>query len=298
MPVIRSASALPSSPSSCARTESMPSSSSRDSSSPSQPHSTVRSLCSTWKVRPWSTPWRWPSVISRMCAPLRSALLTTMSKTAIRRSAAESSWMRATGRSSSSVPSKTWRQPSSGTASRGHEVDGVLVGVGFAPELHHPAGRAGRRAARCAARCSSRTPPRRGRRRPRGRRACRPGSPTAASRRRSACRRPERRRDAPRKVAFEAMVMRPVSSSGSTTKSGSSVIRSWRSYDVVEAGQTWPSGSIGLPHSGHSARPAPTTSSVREANARAVPTGIRTTSISAGSTSSGSIDSSSSSTIG
>ena len=36
---------------------------------------------------PWSTPYTWPSGVGMMCPPLRSALLTTASNTAIRRSA-------------------------------------------------------------------------------------------------------------------------------------------------------------------------------------------------------------------
>ena len=69
------------------------------SGSRAQPHSTVRSLCSRWKERPWSTPNRCPSGMARMWPPLRSALLTSTSKTAIRRSAALSSWTSETGRS-------------------------------------------------------------------------------------------------------------------------------------------------------------------------------------------------------
>lgn len=41
-----------------------------------------------------------------------------------------------------------------------------------------------------------------------------------------------------------------------------------------------PLGSIGYPHSGHIGRPAATISRVRLAKARAVPTGMRTSSIS------------------
>ena len=50
-------------------------------------------------VTPWSTPYRWPSGIASTWPPLRSALLTTTSKTAIRRSAAVSSWTSETPRS-------------------------------------------------------------------------------------------------------------------------------------------------------------------------------------------------------
>ena len=54
---------------------------------PAQRQSSVRSLGSTEKQMPWSTPYTCPSGIGMMWPPLRSALLTTASNTAIRRSA-------------------------------------------------------------------------------------------------------------------------------------------------------------------------------------------------------------------
>ena len=53
---------------------------------------------------PWSTPYTWPPGVGMMWPPLRSALFTTASKTAIRRSAGSSRRTNA-GRSTSSSPS-------------------------------------------------------------------------------------------------------------------------------------------------------------------------------------------------
>ena len=63
---------------------------------PAQPHSTVRSLFSTCRHTPWSTPYTRPSTPDRMWPPLRSALLTSTSNTAIRRSWASSACIRTT----------------------------------------------------------------------------------------------------------------------------------------------------------------------------------------------------------
>ena len=66
---------------------------------PAQPHSTVRSFSSSLKVTPWSTPSHDRAVGERRrtCPPLRSALLTTASKTAIRRRSASSACTSVTG---------------------------------------------------------------------------------------------------------------------------------------------------------------------------------------------------------
>ena len=132
----------------------------RSSGSPAQPQSTVRSLGSGWKQTPWSTPYRWPSGISRTCPPLRSALLTSTSKTAIRRSGTESSWTRAIGWSCWSRPSKTW-QVAGRVRPLGDHRDRLLLRVGLAPELHHAAAVRARRAGSSAARRPSRAPRRR-----------------------------------------------------------------------------------------------------------------------------------------
>ena len=134
------------------------------SGSPRHRHSTVRSLSSTAKQTPWSTPVhaavrasgsRWP--------PLRSALLTTRRG---RPSARRSGWSLRAQREAE-VDRSRRRRPTAGTCP----------------------GRTDRRASPSAARGPSRSPPTRRTRRPRGRPACRPGSPTAAAPRRPACRR-------------------------------------------------------------------------------------------------------------
>src|SRR3712207_230604 len=71
---------------------------------PAQRHSRVRSLGSTEKQMPWSTPYTCPSEVGMMCPPLRSALLTTASKTAMRRSPGSSERTKA-ARSTSGSPS-------------------------------------------------------------------------------------------------------------------------------------------------------------------------------------------------
>ena len=129
---------------------------------PAQRHSSVRSFGSTEKQMPWSTPYTWPSGIGMMCPPLRSALFTTASNTAMRRSAG---------------------------SSRAHERGQVDRLVAVDPELHHARAERARRAAPSAARRPSRWPPRRGRPRSRGRPACRRGSPRAAAPPPPACRR-------------------------------------------------------------------------------------------------------------
>ena len=104
-----------------------------------------------------------PVGVGSRCPPLRSALLITASKTAMRRSASTS------------------RRRMNATMST------VVVVVD--PELHHARARAARRGRPSAARCPSRWPPTPRRRRPRARPACRPGSPTAAAPPPPACRR-------------------------------------------------------------------------------------------------------------
>ena len=143
------------------------------------------------RSRPWSTPYRWPSVIASTCPPLRSALFTTTSKTAIRRSGAVSSCTSETGWSRPSRPSKTWRQPV-GHVALADQRDGLLLRVRLLPAAAPCPGRAGpSRSTGLAARRPSRAPRRPGTPPPRGRRACRRGSPTAAAPPRSACRRPD-----------------------------------------------------------------------------------------------------------
>ena len=135
--------------------------------------------------------------------------------------------------------------PSSGHGVGGDEVDGVLLGVDVLPELHHAD--AERAVAEPGARhdVPAEAPRRRGTRRPRGRRGRRRGSPRAASRPRSACRRPPSSPMRPRKVALEAVVMRPVSSS--SPSSGSAVGDRLRRHQRSPGGaQTCPSGSIGV----------------------------------------------------
>ena len=105
-----SCSCSPRSPRSSSPSRSSTSTASSGSGLPAQRHSRVRSFGSTEKQMPWSTPYTWPSGIGMMCPPLRSALFTTASKTAIRRSAGSS------------------RRTNAG------EVD-VVVAVH--PELHH-----------------------------------------------------------------------------------------------------------------------------------------------------------------
>ena len=166
----------------------------RVSCSPSQPHRTVRSFGSVWKVTPWSTPYRCPSGIASTCPPLRSALLTSTSKTAIRRSCGVSSWTRETGvvlpvdavedvapARRAPRPRARCRRPTCSSSGSCHSwtMPGAVRPVAEEGVRHDVPAAAPRR---------RRTPP------PRGRRGCRRGSPTAAARRGSACRRPGRRR--------------------------------------------------------------------------------------------------------
>ena len=160
-------------------------------------------------VTPWSTPYRWPSAISSTWPPLRSALLTSTSKTAIRRSGSVSSWTSDTGRSWPSTPSKTCSQPVGHLALARPGSTASCSGSGSCQQLDHARAVRPVAAARSAARRPSRAPRRRRTPRPRGRRACRRGSPTAAAPPRSACRRRWTPSISPRKVALDAGMIRP-----------------------------------------------------------------------------------------
>ena len=108
--------------------------------------------------------------LGRMWPTLRSALLTTASKTAIDRSAG---------------------------SERCDELPRVDRLVGVDPQLDHALAERARRAGPSAGRSPSRSPRTRCGRPPRGGRACRPGSRRAGARRGSACRRRSRRGPAP-----------------------------------------------------------------------------------------------------
>ncbi|AQZ61131.1 hypothetical protein BKM31_06195 [[Actinomadura] parvosata subsp. kistnae] len=81
-------------------------------------HRTVRSLSSTEKQTPWSTPYTWPVGSGSRWPPLRSALLTTASNTAIRRTTGLrllTSRMRSISRS---VSIHSWHMPGPNGPSR------------------------------------------------------------------------------------------------------------------------------------------------------------------------------------
>src|SRR4029453_10478246 len=82
------------------------------------PHNTVRSFSSALKVTPWSHPYTVPDSVGRMCPPLGSGLFTTVSNTAIRRSAGMSACTSVTGLCRPSYASSTPSQPSA-TSPRG-----------------------------------------------------------------------------------------------------------------------------------------------------------------------------------
>ena len=124
--------------------------------------------------------------------PLRSALLTSTSKTAIRRSAALSSWTSDTS-SAAAVLGVQHVEPAPAAPGRPAEVDRLRRVSGVADHsCAMPGPERARRAAPSAARRPSRAPRRRrGRDLAPGQRAV-AGSPTAGARRRSACRRTRR----------------------------------------------------------------------------------------------------------
>ena len=105
------------------------------------------------------------------------------------------------------------------------------------------------------ARRPSRAPRRPGTPRARGRRGCRRGSPTAAARPRPACRRPGRPSISPRKVALDAGMIRPWSTSSPLDQVGQR-LRGHAGLTGPVAGSRWPartggpSGSTGLPQNG------------------------------------------------
>ena len=145
---------------------------------------------------PWSTPNTRPS-LERMWPPLRSALLTSTSNTASSRSSGSSAWMTDTADVVGVQPlDAASNQPGLGTLAAGHQVDraGVVLVLGRPPRpaaSPDPSGPSTRRSpARSRSRRSGRprTPP------PRAARGCAAGSPTAAARPRSACRRTAHRR--------------------------------------------------------------------------------------------------------
>ena len=122
------------------------------------PTARVRSLSSAWKLTPWSTPKPRPPAIGSTWPPLRSALLTTASNTAIRRSAAVSACTRshrvAAVDAVEDTPSPSVARPAT------HEVRPPLVG-GLRHSCTIPR-RAARPATPSAARRPSRAPRTRG----------------------------------------------------------------------------------------------------------------------------------------
>ena len=219
---------------------------------PAQPHSTVRSLSSTWKRHAVVDAVERPSACGSTCPPLRSALLTTASK-------------------------------------HGHPAQAGVVGVHerdrprrrpSASSTREPAGRHGVRAARSrrgrrrasrrrrrtihswqarperarrAAPSAARRPSRRPRRPrtppPRGRPACRRGSPTAAARRRSACRRSAGSHARRASTRASSVVLRRVDqpaleSISPCASSSSSVGLGQVIGDEVSGGSRWPRADV------------------------------------------------------
>ena len=100
-----------------------------------------------------------PVGIASTCPPLRSALLTIASNTAIRRSGSVSAWTSETGWSCPSTPSNTAatrRAPRPRAPGHGRPAPGRAPA-----KLHHARRRAARRGGRSAGRCPSRSPRRR-----------------------------------------------------------------------------------------------------------------------------------------